>query len=554
MLKLSRQIISGLSNFSRRSSGLNLIPTWTGPDAVSKNIRRITSPVLSKSRILTGLVGGSAGYYVIDKYYSIPERDRVTYVALVNIGLRYFPAWVSGGGLDDGFHTYCGKELLALARRQGGVYVKIGQHLSSLPHLIAPQIALPLRELQTSCPEHSLEDVLHVINEDLGSEKFQYFTDFEPVPLGTASIAQVHKAKLNGRDVAIKVQHREIEEHLAEDLVLLSKCVKIAKSILGSRWNIQCVVDHIQTMLDGELDFRREARNAELTRQNHAHYPWLVVPKTHPDYTTRRVLVMDFEDGNAIDDAAWYAKHSIDKRRVINDITKLFNEMIITTGHLHSDPHPGNVKIRMTKRGDYEVVLLDHGQYTSLSQSFREAYCRFIHAVVEYGKDPQGNAGTLFKYGKSLNFRDELQCTQVACMILVVSWEQIANGGGLMEAGAKLTNDKSEAISVYDDVLSQEFVDSHLDDAIEIVRTIPDSLKTIMKTNSLIYSLGVKLAVSSRSENYIGMARLCLRTMRKHEMERRRYREFFRLLSCSIYYWFVQQYFIYKRLKKFHFQ
>ena len=114
-------------------------------------------------------------------------------------------------------------------------------------------------------------------------------TEFNAIPEGTASIAQVHKATLDGELVAIKIQHKDISSNAAADIKLLTKLSDVSKVIFGKRFNFQWLVDEVRELLDTELDFRNEASNATEARQNHAHFPWLVIPKIHQEYTTRRI-------------------------------------------------------------------------------------------------------------------------------------------------------------------------------------------------------------------------------------------------------------------------
>ena len=123
---------------------------------------------------------------------------------------------------------------------------------------------------------------------------FYYFLkflciEFNAIPEGTASIAQVHKAILDGEEVAIKIQHKDISANAAADIKLLTKLSDFSKWVFGKRFNFQWLVDEIKELLDTELDFRNEASNATEARQNHAHFPWLVIPKIHQEYTTKRI-------------------------------------------------------------------------------------------------------------------------------------------------------------------------------------------------------------------------------------------------------------------------
>jgi len=436
------------------------------------------------------------------------RRNTVAGCYILPVILRY----ILSGTSNEKSHDYCGKKFLDLAMTQGGVYVKIGQHLSALGHIMPKEITARLKVLQTECTERELSEVMAVLKADLG-EDFEEFTEFKAQPEGTASIAQVHRAKLGDKDVAIKIQHRDIAENADADIRMLTHMVNVGCWAFGEKWNFQWLVDEIRDLLKVELDFRNEASNATEARLNHGHFPWLVIPKVYQEYTSKRVLVMDYEAGHAIDDKAWYEENNVDPAKVVSKISYLFNEMTFVTGFLHSDPHAGNLKIRKVGPiGPIQIILLDHGQYRRLSSIFRNDYCNFLHSVVEFGKNPALNQARMLKYAKRLNITDVDMANQLACMMLGVRWSQITDEGGLTIKGRKKDNNWGEAKA------TQEIIDQYLDQALEIFNEIPSELGIIMKSNDLIRCLETKLTAGASAENYVNMAYLCITGMQKVEL------------------------------------
>jgi len=434
------------------------------------------------------------------------RRDIFAYYIVGKVITNYMIAYKLQKEASSKHHEYCGIQFHKLAMTNGGVFVKIGQHLAAMAHVIPDEIVSRLKPLQADCTQRSVEEVLQVMREELGAERVSRFTEFNAIPEGTASIAQVHKATLDGELVAIKIQHRDISSNAAADIKLLTKLSDVSKVIFGKQFNFQWLVDEVRELLDTELDFRNEASNATEARQNHAHFPWLVIPKIHQEYTTRRILVLNYESGHPIDDPDWYKENDIDAVKVLNKLSYLFSEMTFVTGFLHSDPHPGNLKIRkMGPIGPWQIVLLDHGQYRRLNSIFKNDYCHFLYAMVN------GNKPNVIKYGKRLNLKDPTAASYLGCMMLGVKWENV-QGGGLMVKGRSTQGNWGEK-GATDDLL-----DKYLDKAMEILNDIPPELTMIMKSNDLIRCLEHKLTSGNSPENYVNMAHLCIKGMLSVEL------------------------------------
>ena len=217
---------------------------------------------------------------------------------------------------------------------------------------------------------------------------------------------------------------------------------------------------------------------------------------------------MNFESGHPIDDPEWYSANSVDPVKVVNNISYLFNEMMFVYGFLHSDPHPGNLKIR--KRGPIgpvQVILLDHGQYRRLNSVFKSDYCNFLHAVVDFDEKK------IHKYGERLNIDDVDLANQLACMMLGVRYKSFSEGGGLMSQG----RDKKKS-GWGEKAETKKIMDKHLDSSMDILNKIPPELVIIMKSNDLIRCLETKLTNGMNPENYVNMAYLCLMGMRSVEL------------------------------------
>lgn len=191
----------------------------------------------------------------------------------------------------------------------------------------------------------------------------ELFESFDPEPLGTASLAQVHRATLkSGEEVAVKVQHPYVLGNSMVDIKTMELLCSIMSKIFPE-FKMQWLVDESKKNLPTELDFLNEGRNAEKAAKMFVDYEWLRVPKIFWDISTKRVLVMEYLPGGQVNDLEYIHANKIDKIDVANKIGQLYSNMIFINGFVHSDPHPGNILVRKTARNETEVILLDHGLY-----------------------------------------------------------------------------------------------------------------------------------------------------------------------------------------------
>lgn len=217
------------------------------------------------------------------------------------------------------------------------------------------------------------------------------FATFDLEPLGTASLAQVHRATLKtGEEVAVKVQHPYVRGNSIVDMKTMEILCKMM-SLVFPDFKMQWLVDESKKNLPIELDFLNEGHNAEKVRlfvpfvvgsthlqknQNQSklyphsqvadmfkNFKWLKVPRIFWELSSKRVLVMEYVKGGQVNDLEYIKQNSIDRFDVANKIGQLYSNMIFINGFVHSDPHPGNILVRKDTKGQTEVVLLDHGLY-----------------------------------------------------------------------------------------------------------------------------------------------------------------------------------------------
>jgi predicted unusual protein kinase regulating ubiquinone biosynthesis (AarF/ABC1/UbiB family) len=232
----------------------------------------------------------------------------------------------------------------------GPAYVKLGQVLSTRPDLLPEPYIAELERLQDDVGQIPLEEVEDTIESELGGRLSKLFESFDPKPLGTASLGQVHAAELRGgREVIVKVQRPHIRASLADDLEFFHELASFmaAHTSVGSRVDVIGVIQQLERALTDELDYRIEARNAATFRKMLAQFPRLLVPKVIEAYTTERVLTMERVHGIKVNAVPPITRIEHDFAPVADELTRAYLKGITIDGFFHADPHPGNVFVVM---------------------------------------------------------------------------------------------------------------------------------------------------------------------------------------------------------------
>lgn len=238
---------------------------------------------------------------------------------------------------DMTIHARAARRLRDLCRKNGGTYIKVGQHLANLDHLLPPAYITTLHCLFGEAPVTKYEDVREVVKEELGQYPEDLFEYFEVEPIASASLAQVHiaKEKNTGKKLAIKVQHRGLRETSKGDLIALETMVRLIDDQFDEfKWGWIC--DEIAPNLPKELDFTHEGKNAEEAAMYLKESGLrCVVPKVHWNVTTERVLVMDFEEGHSVTNLKEIERKGVNKKELANLISSVFQSQIFKSGHIH---------------------------------------------------------------------------------------------------------------------------------------------------------------------------------------------------------------------------
>ncbi|XP_048436320.1 uncharacterized protein LOC103964508 isoform X2 [Pyrus x bretschneideri] len=292
--------------------------------------------------------------------------------------------------LWENAHKRNAKRVLSLIVELEGLWVKLGQYLSTRADVLPEAYIRLLRQLQDSLPPRPLEEVCRTIQKELGKSMNELFLDFVNVPLATASIAQVHRATLlNGREVVVKVQHEGIKTIILEDL-------KNAKSIVDwiawaePQYNFNPMIDEWCKESPKELDFNHEAENTRTVAKNlgcdtkcddntRADQVDVLIPEVIQ--STEKVLISEFMDGIRINDIEALEEFGVDKQKVVEEITRAYAHQMYVDGFFNGDPHPGNFLV--SKEPPYRPILLDFGLTKKLSSSFKKALAKMFLASTE---------------------------------------------------------------------------------------------------------------------------------------------------------------------------
>lgn len=286
-------------------------------------------------------------------------------------------------------HKRCAERTLVAMEKNGSIFIKLGQHLSSLNYLLPSEWCDTFIPLQDKCPVSGYSSIEEMVLADTGKSIDDYFEEFNRRPIGTASLAQVHMAKLKGtgEEVAVKVQHPALDEWAKLDLALTRFSFRTLKRFFPE-YDMTWLSEEMEVSLPKELDFREEGRNAKRAKEYFSHHPEL--PLVIPDviWAQRRILVMQCVKGARPDDLEFLDANGIDRDEVSAALSRIFNEMIFGTGApLHCDPHGGNLAIRLNpdkrKPRNFDVILYDHGLYRDIPMDLRRAYAHLWLAVLD---------------------------------------------------------------------------------------------------------------------------------------------------------------------------
>ncbi|KAA1475226.1 ABC1-domain-containing protein [Dentipellis sp. KUC8613] len=374
-----------LSANASTSAGSSSSAPGPGPSRLRKYARRAG---------YTGLVLG-AGYLVDKKYNaSTVTRNIRTFYTCAIIAADYKLNFQPGMSNEHivALHTRVAERLFNLLTSNGGLYIKFGQVIASNAALLPKPVQAKFSRLYDDAPQIPYSEVHDLFLSEFGrppSGPDGMFEEFDEQAIASASIAQVHRARLWPEDrhegdghsdgwVAVKVQKPAVAKQMEPDLVVLGAVMWMYENWLFDM-PVYFLVDFINDHLRQELDFINEAQNAKRTAAFVASDPSLHkrvhIPHVYDALTTHRIMTAEWIDGTRLSDRDGVVSllGAEGTRTLVQTMTDLLSTQIFRWGWLHSDPHPGNVIVRPGP----ELVLLDHGLYVHLSETLRRQYAEF---------------------------------------------------------------------------------------------------------------------------------------------------------------------------------
>lgn len=241
----------------------------------------------------------------------------------------------------------------------GPTFIKLGQLLSNRPDIIPEDLQEELIKLQDDVPAESIDIRIRIEN-DLEIRFEDHFLSIDPVPIASASIAQVYKAVLlDGKEVVFKVKRSQIDEAIRADLDFIKDLVKLLqrKYEVIYKMNLYQIVLSFESSLLNELSFTNELNNIERFRRNFADNKEVHVPKVYRKYSTDTLICMEFIDGVKVNDEEGLKQYGLYPKSVLQNLLDLYLEQVLMHGFFHADPHPGNVFVN--QKG--QVVFIDFG-------------------------------------------------------------------------------------------------------------------------------------------------------------------------------------------------
>jgi predicted unusual protein kinase regulating ubiquinone biosynthesis (AarF/ABC1/UbiB family) len=283
------------------------------------------------------------------------------------------------------------EELAKDLEKLGPTFIKLGQLLSTRADLLPAPYLDALTRLQDHIEPFPYEEVDRIVSSELGVRISKAFEEFDPIPIGAASLAQVHRAWMrDGRAVVVKVQRPNIRELIVGDLEALGEIAHFMDqhTELGKRYEFENMLVQLRKSLLRELDFTIEANNLHTIGENLAEFENIVIPEPVDDYTTTRVLTMDFITGKKITDLSPLRLLEIDGALLANELFSAYLKQFLVDGIFHADPHPGNVFIT----DDDQIALLDLGMVGRVTRGFQDNLLRLLLAISEGRGDTAAEA------------------------------------------------------------------------------------------------------------------------------------------------------------------
>ncbi|ANQ48510.2 AarF/ABC1/UbiB kinase family protein [Flammeovirga sp. MY04] len=285
----------------------------------------------------------------------------------------------------------------------GPTFIKFAQTLSNRPDILPQDLIEEFQKLQDNVPPFSEEEAIAIVEKETGMNLNDFVSFFDNKPLGAASIGQVHRARLkDGKDVVLKIQRPGAYEQILTDLRLLKEFVKHTHAFFlrHGLLNPDEVVETFEESIVSELDYTIEAKNLVQFRRANKDKDHVHIPYAHLEYTTKKLLVMEYVSGCKITDVRTIKSWGLSLKDVATSGMNIYLDQIFEQGFFHADPHPGNVLVRP----DGKIILIDFGMIGRLSKYQRFGLANFLASMSR--NDARGMALHLRRIAKETDHED----------------------------------------------------------------------------------------------------------------------------------------------------
>ncbi|KAK7281154.1 hypothetical protein RIF29_08885 [Crotalaria pallida] len=472
----------------------------------------------AKLSLVTAAVGGGAAAALIATSddpktalkltTTVPRRLFRDAVTAANIAFDYeYSLW----GVPEGstererikheVHLRSAQKLQELCFKNGGIYIKLGQHLGQLEYLVPEEYVTTMRNsMLNRCPVSSYEEICEVFEKELGETPDKVFAEFDPVPIASASLAQVHVARTHdGKKVAVKVQHSHLTDTAAADHATVELIVNTLHTFFPS-FDYRWLIDEISDSLPKELDFLNEAKNSEKCLENFRKLSphianYVYAPKVYWNLSSSKLLTMEFMDGAHVNDVKTIQKLGINPHELSILVSQTFAEMMFKHGFVHCDPHAANLLVRplpsskssIFGRRKPQLILLDHGLYKELDFDTRFNYAALWKALIF------ADANSIKEYSLKLGAGEDLYAL-FAGVLTMRPWNRVVDPSmdHLVIQGNE--SDRSEL---------QMYASEYVHEISELLRRIPRVILLMLKTNDCLRAVNNALFQGSSLETFL---------------------------------------------------
>lgn len=278
----------------------------------------------------------------------------------------------------------------------GPTFIKIGQALSTRADLLPLEYVEALSQLQDKVPQFSAQEAICVIESELGKSIYTLYRDFEYSPIAAASLGQVHKARLHtGEEVVVKVQRPGLEQLFNLDFKILNRLVRFCQRYFpwSRKYDLEAIYNEFFNLLYQEINYIQEGKNADRFRENFKDDPYILVPKVYWDYSTTKVLTLEYAPGIKIDDKQTLQTCGINVKKINQIGICCYLKQLLLDGFFQADPHPGNMAVSL----DGRIIFYDFGMMAEIKSLAKEQMFRTFFAVLR--KDTMAVLDSLVSMG-----------------------------------------------------------------------------------------------------------------------------------------------------------